>query len=74
MPDVASLVLSGAVAVSGISIGSIEMLEDVVRLVAKKELVPLVEKEFGFSHEGVLKAYEYLEAAGHVGKVCINVL
>lgn len=73
MPDVASLALSKGAVVRGIVVGSTQLLQEVVRFVARKGLRLPVEKEFGFSAEEASKAYEYLMSGSHVGKVCIKV-
>ncbi|KKY26036.1 putative zinc-type alcohol dehydrogenase-like protein [Diplodia seriata] len=73
MPDVALLALSKNAVVRGIMVGSKQMLEDVVRFVGERGLDIPVEKTFGFTRDEVVKAYEYLESAQHIGKVCINV-
>ncbi|KAL1631431.1 hypothetical protein SLS54_000191 [Diplodia seriata] len=73
MPDVALLALSKNAVVRGIMVGSKQMLEDMVRFVGERGLDIPVEKTFGFTRDEVVKAYEYLESAQHIGKVCINV-
>ena len=72
MPDVASLALGKAAVVRGITVGSTQLLEEVTRLVGRKGLRLPVEKEFDFSEENVVKAYEYLASGSHIGKVCIK--
>ncbi|PLB49320.1 NAD(P)-binding protein [Aspergillus steynii IBT 23096] len=59
--------------VRGVLIGPKCMLEDLVTFVYRKELRMPVEKEFGFSRDEVIAAYEYLRSGQHVGKVCIRV-
>lgn len=73
MPDVAGLALSKGAVVRGIMIGSRQQLEDLVRFVISRKLQVPVEKEFGFSREQVVAAYEYLASGQHMGKICINV-
>ncbi|KAF2144777.1 uncharacterized protein K452DRAFT_349778 [Aplosporella prunicola CBS 121167] len=73
MPDVTMLAMGKAAIVRGILVGSTQMLEDLVRFVGERGLCLPVEKVFAFEREEVLKAYEYLESAQHVGKVCIDV-
>lgn len=73
MPDVAGMVVGKGLIVRGIMIGSKEQLDDVTRFVTSKNLELPVEKEFGFSKEEVIKAYEYLASGQHVGKICIKV-
>ncbi|RDW79210.1 zinc-dependent alcohol dehydrogenase family protein [Aspergillus mulundensis] len=73
MPDVAALAISRGCIVRGVTIGPVQMLEDLVRFVGNKGLRLPVEKEFGFSRDDVVGAFEYLKSAQHVGKVCIKV-
>ena len=73
MPDVASLVLGSGAIVRGINVGAKQMTEDMVAFVCGKNLDMPVEKTFGFSRDEVIKAYKELEAAGHVGKICIKI-
>lgn len=73
MPDVASLALSKGAVVRGVMVGSKQLLEEAVRFVAERGLRLPVEKEFGFSREEVVAAYEYLVSGQHIGKVCIKV-
>ena len=72
MPDVALLALSKGCIVRGITVGSKQLTEQMVRFVSKKELHPPVEKVFEFNHQGINAAYDYLESGGHTGKVCIS--
>ncbi|KAF2015373.1 NAD(P)-binding protein [Aaosphaeria arxii CBS 175.79] len=73
MPDVAKLALLKGAVVRGIQVGSKQMLEDVVRFVAARNLRIPIDREFGFSREEVVRAYEYVRSGKHVGKVCIKV-
>jgi len=72
MPDVAGLALSKGCIVRGITVGSKQLLEDMVRFVVNRGLHPPIDKTFGFSTEGVAAAYGYLQSRTHVGKVCIS--
>ncbi|RAH47209.1 zinc-dependent alcohol dehydrogenase family protein [Aspergillus brunneoviolaceus CBS 621.78] len=74
MPDVASLALAKGAVVRGITVGSTQLLEEVVRFVAQKGLRLPVEKEFRFTQEEVVKAYEYMASGSHIGKVCIKLV
>ncbi|EHK95984.1 NAD(P)-binding Rossmann-fold containing protein [Glarea lozoyensis ATCC 20868] len=71
MPDVAGLALSKGAVVRGITVGSKQLLEELVRFVLKKKLSVPVEKEFGFSAKDVQAAFDYLVGGSHIGKVCI---
>ncbi|KAJ1559992.1 hypothetical protein HK405_008628 [Cladochytrium tenue] len=73
MPDVAALALAKGAVVRGITIGSTQLLEDVVNFVGKRLLPVPVERTFGFSRDEVVRAYEFLASGQHVGKVCIPV-
>ncbi|CZR66682.1 related to zinc-containing alcohol dehydrogenase [Phialocephala subalpina] len=72
MPDVAGLVLGHGAIVRGITVGSKQLLEELVRFVVARGLEMPVDKTFGFEPEEVEKAYEYLRSGSHVGKVCIS--
>lgn len=72
MPDVAALALSKGAIVRGIMIGSREQLEEVTRFVVSRGLDLPVEKEFGFSRDEVLAAYDYMASGQHIGKICIK--
>jgi NADPH:quinone reductase-like Zn-dependent oxidoreductase len=74
MPDVASMALAKGAVVRGVVVGSTQLLQEVVRFVARKVLRLPVEKEFGFSEEGVVEAFEYLTSGSHIGKVCIKLV
>jgi len=73
MPDVAGLALSKGCIVRGITVGSKQLLDDLVQLVVQKKLKPPVEKIFRFDADQVQAAYDYLASGGHIGKVCISV-
>ncbi|RAK99338.1 zinc-dependent alcohol dehydrogenase family protein [Aspergillus ibericus CBS 121593] len=73
MPDVAGLALAKGATVRGITVGSTQLLQEVVRFVGTKGLRLPVEREFGFGVQEAVQAYEYLASGGHVGKVCIKV-
>lgn len=73
MPDLAQLILASACIVRGINVGSKEMLEACVNVVAERGLRMPVEQEFAFTRDGVLEAYKYLESGQHIGKICIKV-
>ncbi|MBE3044070.1 zinc-binding dehydrogenase, partial [Candidatus Bathyarchaeota archaeon] len=70
MPDVAGLALAKGAVVRGITGGSTQLLREVAAFVGRRGLRMPVEKEFGFSAEEVVKAYEYLLSGSHIGKVC----
>ncbi|OJJ98089.1 hypothetical protein ASPACDRAFT_123057 [Aspergillus aculeatus ATCC 16872] len=74
MPDVASLALAKGAVVRGITVGSTQLLEEVVQFVAQKGLRLPVEKEFRFTQKEVVNAYEYMASGSHIGKVCIKLV
>ncbi|KAF1814371.1 NAD(P)-binding protein [Eremomyces bilateralis CBS 781.70] len=74
MPDVAGLALSKGAVVRGVIVGSTQLLEEVVQFVARKELRLPVEREFKFTQEDVVNAYEYASSGTHIGKVCIKLV
>lgn len=69
----AGLALSKGAVVRGIMVGSRQQLADLIQFVVSRRLQVPVEKEFGFSHEQVVAAFEYLASGQHMGKICINV-
>ncbi len=71
MPDVAGLALAKVAVVRGITVGSKQLAEELVRFVVKKRLSRPVEKEFDFSKEEIQAAFHYLTGGNHIGKVCI---
>lgn len=74
MPDVAGAALAKAAVVRGITVGSTQLLEQVVQFVAAKGLRLPVEKEFQFTLEDIVSAYEYASSGSHIGKICIRVV
>jgi NADPH:quinone reductase-like Zn-dependent oxidoreductase len=73
MPDVAGLALAKGAVVRGVVVGSTQLLEEVVRFVGCRGLRMPVDREFGFSAEEAVRAFEYLQSGNHIGKVCIKV-
>jgi NADPH:quinone reductase-like Zn-dependent oxidoreductase len=71
MPDVAGLALSKGAVMRGITVGSKQLVEELVRFVLKRELSPPVEKEFGFNDNDIQIAFNYLASGNHIGKICI---
>jgi NADPH:quinone reductase-like Zn-dependent oxidoreductase len=56
---------------SGIFVGSRQMMEDMNRLLEVATLHPVVDRVFPF--ESAREAFEFLEAGKHFGKVVIQV-
>ena len=74
MPDVAILALAKGAVVREITVGSTQLLKEVVRFVDRKGLRLPVEKEFRFTQEQVVKALEFTASGSHIGKICIRVV
>lgn len=64
-------ILMKAISVRGIFVGSRSMFEDMNRAFELNEIRPIIDRTFGF--EEFPKALEYLEAAGHFGKIVISI-
>ena len=73
MPNVSQLVLERGCVVRGVDIGPRQYLEEVVTAISSRKLRMPVEKEFGFSQEEIIAAYEYVASGQHMGKVCIKI-
>ena len=73
MPDVATMVLGKGCVVRGINVGAKQLTDDMAKFACEKNLAIPIDRTFGFSKEEVIEAYKCLEAAGHVGKICIEV-
>jgi NADPH:quinone reductase-like Zn-dependent oxidoreductase len=63
--------IGGSRSLSGIFVGSRQMMEDLNRLVEVAALHPVVDRVFPF--ESAREAFEFLEAGKHFGKVVIQV-
>ena len=63
--------IGGAKRLSGIFVGSRDMLEDLIRFMTTTEMHPVVDRTFPFQQ--ARDAYRYLEKAEHFGKVVIQV-
>lgn len=71
MPDAVALTLSKGCVMRGINVGSKQLLEEVVQFASAKNLdVPI--KTFGFAKSEILEAYQYMQDAKHIGKICIK--
>lgn len=73
MPDVTQLALGKGCVIRGINVGSRELLEECVRFVAERGLRMPIEKDFKFTRDGVVEAYNHLKSGQHIGKIGINV-
>lgn len=72
-PDVPLLALLKNCVVRGVLIGPRCMLEDLVTFVESRRLRFHIEKEYRFTREDIIAAYEAIESGKHVSKVCIVV-
>jgi NADPH:quinone reductase-like Zn-dependent oxidoreductase len=63
--------IGGAKRLSGITVGSRDMLEDLIRFLSVTEIHPVVDRIFPFAE--VREAYTHLQKAGHFGKLVIQV-
>lgn len=72
-PDVPLLALLKNCVVRGVLIGPRCMLEDLVTFVESRKLRFHIEKEYRFTREDIIAAYEAIESGKHVSKVCIVV-
>lgn len=62
--------IGGAVRLQGIMVGSRSMLEELVSFVDRTGLKPVVDRDFAVGE--TVQAFEALAAAGHVGKIAID--
>lgn len=60
-----------AVTVRGIRMGSGEIFEDMLKMIGRHRIKPVIDRVFQFAE--AKPAYEYLKAAGHFGKIVITV-
>jgi NADPH:quinone reductase-like Zn-dependent oxidoreductase len=72
MPDVAALALSKGAVVRGIIVGSKQQLESVTKLFVTKNLPLPAEREFSFTRDSVIAAYDHMLSGQGTGKVCIK--
>lgn len=71
-PDIIVPLIGKMASLRGISVGSRQMMDDLVTFVANKNLAMPVDKVFDFTPEGVVRAFECLEKGEMIGKVCIK--
>lgn len=60
-----------SIRLNGVYVGSRAMFDDMNRAIAQSQLKPVIDQEFAF--EDAPDAYHAMEAAGHFGKLVINV-
>ncbi|AFY68877.1 NADPH:quinone reductase [Thalassoporum mexicanum PCC 7367] len=63
-------ILSKAITIQGIYVGSRTMFEDMNRAIDLHKLNPIVDRVFGFAQAE--EAFSYLESGGHFGKIAIR--
>ncbi|KAL3465453.1 hypothetical protein BJX64DRAFT_297189 [Aspergillus heterothallicus] len=73
VPNILLLALCKEAVLRGLQVGPRCMLEDLVEFVSRKGLRFAIDREFRFSREEVVAAYEALDSGKHVGKICIVV-
>lgn len=72
MPDAVALALSKGCVMRGITVGSKQLLEELMRLVSSKEIFIPVDRGFKFSKSEIIEAYKHLERGNQIGKVCVT--
>lgn len=72
IPNVLLLALGKEAVLRGIQIGPKCMLDDLVTLVSRRKLRFQIEKEFSFTRDGIVSAYNALASGKHIGKICIT--
>ncbi len=70
-PNIRPLQFKNA-SIHGICVGSVEDFERLNRFVAMHDIHPVIDRQFGFDEAPA--AYRHLAAAGHFGKVVIDIL
>lgn len=60
-----------AVNVHGIRVGSLEQFRQMIAFIDQHDILPVIDRVFPFSE--TLDAYAHLKAAGHFGKIVINI-
>ena len=65
------MIITRAVRLQGIFVGSREMFEDMNRAITVNQMRPVIDRTFQFDE--AVQALEYLESGKHFGKVCIRV-
>lgn len=73
MPDVTMIAMAKECVLRGITVGSQQLLRDLVRFVSAKNIQPHVGKTFGFTKDEVVAAFDYLQSGKQIGKVGIEI-
>lgn len=73
VPNVLLLALGKEAVLRGIQIGPKCMLDDLVTLVSRQKLRFQIEKEYAFTRDDIVAAYNDLASGKHIGKICITV-
>lgn len=63
--------LMKAVRMQGVFVGSRQMFEDMNRAIAANKLKPVIDRTFSFDQ--ARNALQYMESAGHVGKIIVEI-
>lgn len=72
MPDAVALAFSKGCVMRGITVGSKQLLEKLMRLVSSKEIFIPVDRGFKFSKSEIIEAYKHLESGNPIGKGCVT--
>lgn len=64
-------IMRKSICLQGVYVGSRRMFEDLNRFLATHEIVPVVDRHFGF--DAARDAFHHLQAAGHFGKVVVDI-
>lgn len=59
-----------SIRMNGIFVGSRQMLEDMIRAIAAKQLRPVVDRVFPFSE--LREGLQYMKTGAHFGKICLR--
>lgn len=71
--DILILALGKEAILRGLQVGPKSMLDDLVTFTSRKQLRFHIGKEYGFTRDEVVAAYNAVEAGKFIGKVCIVV-
>ena len=70
-PIATNVLLSKALTVRGIYVGSVAMFEDLVAALERNRIEPVIDRTFTF--DDALAAYEHVDSGAHFGKVVITI-
>ena len=64
------LIVTRKVRLQGITVGSRDGMEEMMRAISQHAMKPVIDRTFAF--EELREALDYLELSGHFGKICIH--